>query len=372
MRSGCCFFLVSDFFTTTDAISSTLKASSSVSNECICGKEILSNSTLIKELGEGLSELRQQLSFLNRSIWTVNHSKTTLDVFDDLREKVMGISFNMMKLNASALELQHQISHLNLSILTLKHSETAIDHFDDLNVTVMGVVANILTLNNSVMDLKSDSGYMRSTIRKMNDSIMTVKFDNVALKGSDVNLSGTILLLNNSVMAIKSETLALKASVLEFNDSVTDVQSDNTIVHSTIMMLNNSIMTVRSDNAALKASVVKLNDSQVVSTSMFPGWPMAITCNMINDYDEYFGVYTHYLTIVEEDHQSRYDRWQSPMYTYRWVERSTNSKYSDLYFYSDGSFYAHSAGQNLRGTDCDDKSIQELRAVGLAFDFVIK
>ena len=307
MRTVVAVFL-SDFSSTTDALSSTLGTSSSVSNECICGNEILSNATIIKELVVDLSDLRHQISFLNRSIWTWNHSKTTVNVFDDLNEMVMGVVMNMMALNASSLELQQQMSYLNLSIWTLNHSKTAIDQFDDLNETVMGVMTNIMALNDSITDVQRKSGSMQSTMT----------------------------------------------------------------------MLNDSIMTMNSDNMALKATVLQLNDSQLMMDSMFPDWPMAIACNMTDNYDEYFGVYVHYLVVVEEAQEWRGygGQWPAPLYVYRWVGEGdpsdgTSPQYSDMHFYADGSFYMYRADNKLRSNNCNQKTIQELRDAGLAFNFIV-
>lgn len=141
---------VSDFSTTVDPISSTPSTLFSTSNKCICGNDILSNSTLIKELMGDLSELQQQVSSLDLSMRTLNHSKTAISAFDDLDQTVTGVMANMEELNDSVTQL------LSESV-ALKGSNS------NLNDT-------IFILNNSVTTVISDTADLKASVSELNDS----------------------------------------------------------------------------------------------------------------------------------------------------------------------------------------------------------
>ena len=113
-------------------------------------------------------------------------------------------------------ELRQQLSFLNRSIWTLNHSKTTFDEFADLNERVMRAMTNIMALNDSTMDLLSETGLVKSTITMLNDSIMAV---NVGLKSTISDFIGGISAVNNSVMTVMSNTVALAESVLELNAS---------------------------------------------------------------------------------------------------------------------------------------------------------
>ena len=267
------FVSISEFSTTADPISGTL-----VSNKCICGNEILSNATVIKKLEEDLNVLQQQISFLNRSIWSLNHSKTAIGVSDDMNNTMMGVLFHMRAINDS-------VTQLSADRDGLKGSNS------NLSETVRRVATNIMALNGSITDVRWESGLMQNTISILSHSLMTV---------------------NDSVKNLLSDSVALKGSNSNLNETVSGTLTN-------IMALNDSIMVVKSDTMALKASMLELNDSQLVSSSMYPGWPDAIACNHTgptrSDDRIWQGIAVHYLSTVEEP-----DGYVSPLsYTYRWI-----------------------------------------------------
>ena len=318
MRNGCCFVPDPDFSTTADPLSS---AHFSVSNECICGDDILSNTTLITGMVADLNALQQQVASLNRSVWTLNESKT------------------------------------------------AIQEFDDLIQTVTRAMTHIITLNGSVSDISSDTIFMQNAIAMFNESIVRVMLETA-------NLNRSVWTLNESKTAmyefddLKQTVVGTMNDIVTLNDSITTVQLGTGLMQSTISTLNSSVTTVISDTAALVVSVSELNDSQLVSSSIVPDWPDAIICNRTEDGAlTNFDIAVHYLAVAGDD---------SGEYAYQWVpspylsksdavsrlEFSTSGTYAYIanYYGGSGGFSAH---------DCDGKSIQQLRDEGKALDLAV-
>lgn len=222
-----------------------------VSDECVCKNDTMHNSVMIMELVSDVTVLKQEISFLNHSLRSLEQSRITVDVFDGLNETVSA--------------MKTAITTLNQSLTALQQSKRANDVFADLNQTVIGVTI-------------------------------------------------TLSILNQSVAALLLETVALEASFSS------------------------------------------LNDSQLVSSSMYPGWPDAITCNRTN-----IGPTIHYLVIAAE--------MNDPSYWYRWVGWESYDKTSNYIFYPNGSYKNHVGGAT-ETSNCDGKSIHELYDEGVAFDFI--
>jgi len=243
----------------------------------------------------------------------------------------------------------HKESAANV-IMDAEFSTTSIpDNAAPTGVDPGECTCNTTAFNSSFMELVHELKGLRDQVTFLNESMYT-------LKRSKADI-GPFEDLNETVVGIETKTEALNETVVGIETKTEALNETVVGIETKTEALNETVVGIETKTEALNETVVGLIGSQLESTSMFAGWPDAITCNRTT-----VGSTIHFLVIANEQNNE--------MYWYRWIGWESYDKTSNHVFYPNGSYWKHS-GDETGTSDCDGRSIQELYAGGMAFNFVV-